>query len=256
MDKIKLTRKELYDLVWAESLRALARRFNIQYSYLRKICKDMNVPVPPNGHWSKLKFWKPVIVIKLPPNFAGTNEIVWQPVRGLTENSTNLSEIKSIVEEIKADRALPLKVPRRLTNPDKLIMSAERSLTEHPLAWWNTRGMVRTVRQEFDIRVSPANINRALRFLDTFIKLLRARGHDIINEYGHVRAIVEAVKFDFNIREKNKQKTFGGGWGSTQYKATGLLSFTIEGSHSKTWNDSNYRASKIKSKYNNLVCKS
>jgi len=237
MEKIVLTRQELYNLVWNESLTAISKRFNVRYTQLRKICIEMKVPVPQNGHWSKLKFGKPVTVIELPEDYEGANEVqIRATVK--TEQDSNVLTIakKTEVDEIINDQTLPFKVPKRLTNPDKLIIAAQKNLTEHPHAWWNNRGMVRTVHGQLDIRISHESFNRAFCFLDTFIKLLRARGHDVNVEYGHVQAIVDGEKFDFNLREKNQQITFVG-WGNSEYKATGLLSFTIEGYYGKRWND-------------------
>jgi hypothetical protein len=53
MEYVKLTRKELYDLVWAEPLSRLAKRFKISDNGLRKICIRMNNPIPAMGHWQK-----------------------------------------------------------------------------------------------------------------------------------------------------------------------------------------------------------
>jgi len=66
METIELTRKELYDLVWQESLTALSKKYALTYDGLRKICKNNNIPTPQNGYWSKLKFNKPVVIEKLP----------------------------------------------------------------------------------------------------------------------------------------------------------------------------------------------
>lgn len=237
MEKITLSRQELYDLVWSESLTALSKRFNIRYTELRKICLEMKVPVPQNGHWSKLKFGKSVTVIDLPKDYGGVNEVqISATVKAEQDSSVLTIAKKPEVDEIINDPTLPFKVPKRLTNPDKLIIAAQKNLTEHPDAWWNNRGMVRTVDGHLDIRISPTSFNRAFCFLDTFIKLIRARGHDVNVENGHVRAIVDGVKFDFNLREKNQQITFAD-WGNSEYKATGLLSFTIEGYYGKKWND-------------------
>lgn len=42
----RLTRKELYDLVWSKSMRALAKDFNLSDVGLAKICKKHNIPRP------------------------------------------------------------------------------------------------------------------------------------------------------------------------------------------------------------------
>lgn len=54
------TRQELYDLVWAEPMSILAKRFKISDVGLAKACKRANIPRPPRGYWAKLKVGKKV----------------------------------------------------------------------------------------------------------------------------------------------------------------------------------------------------
>jgi len=82
MEKETITRQELYDLVWKESLTAISKRLNIPFTHLRKICRDLDVPIPPNGHWSKLNFGKTVEIIQLPQDYEGENEINLYPELG------------------------------------------------------------------------------------------------------------------------------------------------------------------------------
>lgn len=49
---IKLTRKELDDLVWEESLLAISKRIKILGAELGKSCVVANIPLPTNGYWS------------------------------------------------------------------------------------------------------------------------------------------------------------------------------------------------------------
>lgn len=51
-----LTRKELYDHVWSKLISTLSMEFDLSDLDLRKICTDYQIPLPKNGHWSKLKF--------------------------------------------------------------------------------------------------------------------------------------------------------------------------------------------------------
>ncbi len=60
----------------------------------------MQVPVPPNGHWSKLQFGKSVEIIKLSQDYSGANEIklyklMWARVKGKTENDLMKLPFKS-----------------------------------------------------------------------------------------------------------------------------------------------------------------
>ena len=61
MEKIILTRQELYDLVWENPLSKLAKKYNLSDNGLRKVCKKLDIPLPKNGHWQKIQFNKKVI---------------------------------------------------------------------------------------------------------------------------------------------------------------------------------------------------
>ena len=49
----RLSRQELYELVWREPLRSLSARFGISDVALRKTCAKAQVPTPDRGHWAK-----------------------------------------------------------------------------------------------------------------------------------------------------------------------------------------------------------
>jgi hypothetical protein len=51
MDKITLSRRELYNLVWSQSMLSLSKKYNISDVGLRKICRKMKIPTPAVGHW-------------------------------------------------------------------------------------------------------------------------------------------------------------------------------------------------------------
>lgn len=62
---MKLTRKELYDLVWKEPLTAISKRLEISGAELGKRCAAANIPLPPNGYWSKIvyvKIWRKLLL--------------------------------------------------------------------------------------------------------------------------------------------------------------------------------------------------
>ncbi len=238
MEKNTITRQELYNLVWKESLTAISKKLYIPYTHLRKICAEYKIPIPPNGHWSKLRFGKPVEIIKLPQDSQGEIEIKLYPaVVDISYIDGKMVSQTSTLELIIKDKSLPLQVPKRLTDPDQIIIAAENCLSKYPLAWWNNRGMVRTTRGHINLRVSPASISRALRILDAFVKLLKARGHVIETSHPYAEAVIEDVNFKFSLNEKNQQKTVGNSMNNKEYKPTGLFTFTIEGRNNKSWSD-------------------
>jgi hypothetical protein len=71
----RLTREELYTLVWQRPISRLAEDFGISGNGLAKICDRMDVPYPPRGHWAKKEAGKPVVTFKLPPRKEGVPQV-------------------------------------------------------------------------------------------------------------------------------------------------------------------------------------
>ena len=51
--RIRLTRAELYEKVWATPMRTLAQEFGMSDVGLAKVCRKHNIPVPPVGYWRR-----------------------------------------------------------------------------------------------------------------------------------------------------------------------------------------------------------
>jgi hypothetical protein len=60
------TREELYELVWSEPMFNLCKRFRLSDNGLRKRCKAMQVPTPPQGYWQALRAGRPIRRTRLP----------------------------------------------------------------------------------------------------------------------------------------------------------------------------------------------
>jgi hypothetical protein len=52
-DHLRLTREELYGLVWAKPMTQVAQEFLISDRAVAKLCARKQVPVPPRGYWAK-----------------------------------------------------------------------------------------------------------------------------------------------------------------------------------------------------------
>jgi hypothetical protein len=62
----KLTREQLYDEIWEISVAGVSKKYNVPYTDMLKICKEADIPIPPSGYWTKLRFGKPVTSMPLP----------------------------------------------------------------------------------------------------------------------------------------------------------------------------------------------
>ncbi|MDW7669987.1 MAG: hypothetical protein SCJ93_14275, partial [Bacillota bacterium] len=66
MKDIKLDRKKLYDEIWKISVKGVSKKYGIPYDKLRRLCKEINIPIPKSGYFTKLDFGKPVTKEPLP----------------------------------------------------------------------------------------------------------------------------------------------------------------------------------------------
>lgn len=62
----RLSRQELYDLVWAQPLRSLSARFGISDVALKKTCAKAQIPTPERGYWASKDAGKKVSKRSLP----------------------------------------------------------------------------------------------------------------------------------------------------------------------------------------------
>src|SRR5665647_609926 len=59
-------RVKLYNEVWAEPVIVMAKQYGVSDVALHKLCKRLEIPVPPSGYWAKVKAGKKVDKPTLP----------------------------------------------------------------------------------------------------------------------------------------------------------------------------------------------
>ena len=69
-----LSRQELFDLVWSEPTRAIAKRLGISDVGLAKACRRADLLLPPRGYWAKVAAGKTVKKPQLPPRGPGMSD--------------------------------------------------------------------------------------------------------------------------------------------------------------------------------------
>jgi hypothetical protein len=230
MEKVTLTRKELYDLVWSEPLSRLAKKFNISDNGLRKICKRMKILIPTMGYWQKVQYGKSVIITKLPDKFEGKDEIILSEKGEVNADTESpLITQHKLTQAIESTEDLQFKVPDKLSSrPDKLIQSTAEYYDAVKRYYRTHRGNHPDRINVLNIEVKDDNLPRAYRILDTVIKGLRARKHDVIASHFDTYAIIEEEKVNFRLREKQRVSETKDKWGGRQYESTGEFVFVID----------------------------
>lgn len=234
MKTIELTRKELYDVVWSTPVSKLIQQYALSNDGIKKICKQFEIPMPEASYWMKLKFNKKINKPELNLDFVHEDKIVL-PVRE-KGNPINLDQTPLTIrtKEIENDPNAPLIVPDEIITPDILTIQTKEY-------WKERKGHLfydKYKKLYFPIRVGDNHKERGLRFMDSFIKLLRYRGHTIAKEYRDTCILIDGIYIDFDLREASKRIPATTQYGTSEYVPTGEFIFKIgKYSRVKEWRD-------------------
>ncbi|WP_066219626.1 hypothetical protein [Formosa haliotis] len=238
-DKKGLTIKQVYDLVWSKPLITVARELNIDAYTLRKICKQHNVPMPKSGYWQKLKHNKevskevlsseiekdPTLIIKLNEN----GHLIYK------QQTKEADKIKTEIESIGK-----LTVPEKLSNPHKYIKATREN---------HKAIKIRNRTRNWDIKIDETNVlsvsvsdelfPRALRFMDTLIKVMEIRGYGITASR-KTTIVLKTQSYNIRLIEKHKRvkRETNNSWPEFDLVPTGNLCLKIDRSYPiKEWGD-------------------
>lgn len=225
-----VTRQEIYDMVWNEPLSSITKRYTITYPELRKVLTELDIPIPENGHWSKLKFGKQVEIKPLPMEYSGNNEVelIEKEISDIVVSKED-EVLNNVVEE---DRNNIFKVPKKLIHPDILIESTKEYFDAGERFFYRSGLRIPERNDVLDIDTTKNTFQRALRIMDTLIKILRNRGHEIEIKRGKTLAVIYGQEIEIRLREKHRvveepRSTYS----SRNLEATGILCFMIEPRH-------------------------
>lgn len=208
---MELTRKQLYDLVWAEPMSKLCKRYGLSDNGLRKHCKALNIPTPPMGYWAKIAAGHKIGIPPLPAD---------KSAKRLT---TNLNEVtpgeedkiditpqenrfKVREKEIESGDTSAFIVPAVLYAKDSLIFDTKenyRNTDDNPYIQRNPYKS--KIKSTLNLYVSEDSLNRALLIYETIIKALRYRGHNILIRDNQTFAVINNEEIEVRISERKRQ---------------------------------------------------
>lgn len=237
----KITRKELYFLIWKTPISALEKESDIPTGTLKGICSRLEIPTPDSGYWSKLKFQKKVVMPPLPVLKKESIETGLKFADGklIYEEhfQTSFYRIKKEIESKYSQYLIP---SEKLLKPHALIKAARTDLkTKKPGGYYysKVKGTISTSKGIVSINVSKENVPKALRFLDAFIKLAALRGHQIKTSEGTEIVINEEI-IKIRCREilkriKIKDPDSSYSWERSELVPSGIVSFEMGESYWK-----------------------
>ena len=112
---IKISRELLYNEIWEISATGVAKKYNVPYAELLRLCKEIEIPIPPSGYWTKLSFGKPVEKNPLPESLQ--NEVIL-PINveskrskpsDISESAGAKNEKTNVSEKMSSESGIPVK---------------------------------------------------------------------------------------------------------------------------------------------------
>lgn len=244
--KKNLTRKELYNLIWKTPISHIAKEYEITGYQIRKMCKVNNIPLPESGHWMKLKFNKKVFIKTLsqPEN---------NPKIDIEDYS--FKDSPEVYKKEKKLKDLKIIVPLKLSKPHRYII-ATKIYNEKIKIRNNTRNWTMKIDNTnvISIDVSDKLFSRALRFMNTFIKIAEKRGYEIFTSDITTTIKIKEQLYNLRFREKNKRikKSTKTSWPEYDLIPTGYLSLKVDTYYPiKEWSDS--KTKQIEDKLFNIL---
>jgi len=64
--RLVLSRRRLFELVWEKPMTQLAHDFGVNAKHLARACDRHDIPRPRPGHWQKLAYGRPSLIVDLP----------------------------------------------------------------------------------------------------------------------------------------------------------------------------------------------
>lgn len=195
-ERLELTRKQLYDMVWSMPMLRLARTFQCSPTWLARICREAEVPVPPRGYWAKKRAGKAarrqalrrsvdrdeVVVSYTPPDSSESAPPAPPPQAPPRPTlDKDLEELRARIERggqisIAADfdRLHPVVSRTRRA----LKQTATTNSTQHGLlqAHWRHDGCL------LSLQVSATGIDRGIRFFEGLFRAAKTFGGRIVEK--------------------------------------------------------------------------
>jgi hypothetical protein len=230
----RISRTDLYDLVWSTPMMTIAGRFRLSGNGLAKLCARHRIPVPDRGYWQRREAGNAPAPPRLPPASHELLESVEIHVKSdpndwLCEEQIAEFDSRIAAEQLAANRIEVEDVLSRLP----LVVSTRRALIGTPHGG-----------PHLAMRVSNETRDRALRIAGAFVKACMTRGFALQSgkdsKAVDVQVCGESISFHFYeptsriehvpTEKEHRERAAGRGWLIPAYDfvPTGKLQFIID----------------------------
>lgn len=211
--EIKIIRETLHNEVWAEPMTSLAMKYGLSDVGLRKICKKMRIPLPPQGyHLREIREEKPPL--------PACSEVPQEYLVHVPMTKPNKMQPNDSIPEVAFEKQLAnrIRVPPKLISPHKLVVLISESMRKQKpddygrihFRWEASQYLQRgyLIRKPSAVSIFPSSLNRVLRLLDALFKSLERRHFKICQPRDTNDIQIEIVEelISIQIFEQAKRK--------------------------------------------------
>jgi hypothetical protein len=201
-------RDELYERIWARPMREVAKEYGVSDVALANACRKLDVPRPSRGYWAKKAAGQEANPIPLPPRRKGqvaeftVSKWVYPPAPPPTPQELDF-RARPEFQPSPVDVPFKIEVSGTLERPHRLVAATSKALKK---AKPERDGLCTPWGQpSLPMKVSPAQADRALRFLDALLKAVEKAGHRVRSSEGYQKPtcfLVDGAEVEFSMKER------------------------------------------------------
>jgi hypothetical protein len=169
----KMTRRQLYDLIWSKPMRDAAREVGLSSVGLKKVCLRHKVPVPPQGYWNKIQaghrptklpFFDVDDLTLTQAVFASSYDDLPAAVRKVAQRATEARKVSA--NHVAVDLGRPPQAPAAVA----LAAALKKASPDE-------QGLLKCSGPDLPhVRVAPESVNRAVAIVDALLRAADDRG--------------------------------------------------------------------------------
>jgi len=196
-------RTTLYNEVWNDPVTKVAIKYGVSGTTIKKVCQELNIPVPQRGYWAKLEAGQPVTKTSLLPTDGSTKKIGTRSFIAIPIDQS----IKKIVNENKNARKnkidnllCGIHLAEDFGSMHKKVLKLNEQIKDYYKD--NERDSIRKRPSSYESSgpfcaqtISEQQLPRALRIIDVLVRFVEAYG-GIVRDDFLFEIDGEIVRFD------------------------------------------------------------
>jgi hypothetical protein len=180
---VSITREELYEMVWTESMVKVGEKLGISSSYMTRLCKMMNVPRPAVGYWAKLEAGKAKPKPRL-PDPEPTDLLIWN--RGTYLVAPRLKGSELSLNKIAVPKKFSVTSVHNLVSDAKKHLQKSRDVKENEHLAPYKKLMLHVV-------VSKKSVDPILHLINKLLLALESEGYPVLIAPEHLQLYYESI---------------------------------------------------------------